>query len=282
MKTGIIDVGGGQRGIYAAGVLDYCMDKGITFDVGIGVSAGSANLSSFVARQRGRNYKFYTEYSMRDEYMSVQNVRTKGCFLDVNYIYGTLSNEGGEYPLDYRAYVENPTDLIVVATEAETGYAKYFSKGDLKTNHYEVLMASSAIPHVCNAQTVDHISYFDGALSDPVPVALLSSLGCDAMVLLLTKPIDTRPYPSEDIKLAAKIEQRYPQAAKKLCLREDAYQQGVKLAQKYAEEGKLLIVAPETTCGVTTLSRDLAALNMLYTKGYADGERIEEFLKAFG
>lgn len=28
MKTGIIDVGGGQRGIYAAGVLDYCMDKG--------------------------------------------------------------------------------------------------------------------------------------------------------------------------------------------------------------------------------------------------------------
>lgn len=42
MKTGIVDVGGGLRGIYAAGVLDYCMDKGIRFDLGIGVSAGSA------------------------------------------------------------------------------------------------------------------------------------------------------------------------------------------------------------------------------------------------
>ena len=39
MKTGIVDVGGGLRGIYAAGVVDYCMDQGIHFDLGIGVSA---------------------------------------------------------------------------------------------------------------------------------------------------------------------------------------------------------------------------------------------------
>ena len=55
MKTGVIDVGGGMRGIYAAGVFDYFMDKGIKFDVGIGVSAGSANLCSYAAHQRGRN-----------------------------------------------------------------------------------------------------------------------------------------------------------------------------------------------------------------------------------
>lgn len=47
MKTGVVDVGGGLRGIYAAGVLDYCMDHGIRFDLGIGVSTGSANLASY-------------------------------------------------------------------------------------------------------------------------------------------------------------------------------------------------------------------------------------------
>ena len=61
MKTGVVDVGGGLRGIYAAGVLDYCMEHGIRFDLGIGVSAGSANLASYAAGQIGRNYKFYTE-----------------------------------------------------------------------------------------------------------------------------------------------------------------------------------------------------------------------------
>ena len=44
MKTGVIDVGGGMRGIYAAGVFDYFMDKGIKFDVGIGVKCESVLL----------------------------------------------------------------------------------------------------------------------------------------------------------------------------------------------------------------------------------------------
>ena len=57
-KLGIVDVGGGYRGIYAAGVLDYCMDHDLHFDLGIGVSAGSANLISYAAGQRGRNYRF--------------------------------------------------------------------------------------------------------------------------------------------------------------------------------------------------------------------------------
>ena len=67
-KLGIVDVGGGFRGIYAAGVLDYCLDNDITFDLGIGVSAGSANLASFAAKQARRNYQFYTEYALRKQY----------------------------------------------------------------------------------------------------------------------------------------------------------------------------------------------------------------------
>ena len=65
MKTEIIDVGGGLRGVYAAGVFDRCLDTGVHFDVGIGVSAGSANILAYAAGQRGRNYTFYAEYPFR-------------------------------------------------------------------------------------------------------------------------------------------------------------------------------------------------------------------------
>lgn len=74
MKTGVIDVGGGLRGIYAAGVFDHCLDEKIVFDFGIGISAGSANLASYMSGQRGRNYKFYQEYSGRKEYMGAGNL----------------------------------------------------------------------------------------------------------------------------------------------------------------------------------------------------------------
>lgn len=50
MKTGAVDVGGGLRGVYTAGVFDYCLDQDIRFDLGIGVSAGSANVASYIAK----------------------------------------------------------------------------------------------------------------------------------------------------------------------------------------------------------------------------------------
>ena len=52
---GIIDVGGGTRGIYGAGVLDNLLDHNIMADCFIGVSAGTANGASYLAGQRGRN-----------------------------------------------------------------------------------------------------------------------------------------------------------------------------------------------------------------------------------
>ena len=52
---GIVDVGGGMRGVFGCGVTDFLLDNDITFDYCLGVSAGSANLASYVSRQRGRN-----------------------------------------------------------------------------------------------------------------------------------------------------------------------------------------------------------------------------------
>ena len=51
------------------------------------------------------------------------------------------------------------------------------------------------------------------------------------------------------------------------------------MAKRYAKEGRLLIVAPDDTCGVGTLTRDKDALLKLYAKGYKDGEKVAQFLK---
>lgn len=82
MKTGIVDVGGGLRGVYAAGVFDRCLEQGVQFDLCIGVSAGSANVTSFVAGQKGRNYRFYTEYSFRKKYMGIGRFLVKKSFIE--------------------------------------------------------------------------------------------------------------------------------------------------------------------------------------------------------
>jgi len=279
MKTGIVDVGGGYRGVYACGVLDYCLDHRIAFDAGIGVSAGSANLSSYCSGQRGRNRRFYTEYGLRRQYAGMGNWLTKRSFIDLDYVYSTLSNSGGEDPLDYEAIVRNPMTYSVVATEALTGKPRYFDKSDLRQDDYGIMKASSAIPFVCRPYEVNGALYYDGALSDPVPIQHAFDLGCERVVLILTLPRDTVRTPAKDQKVASRIQRKYPLAAEGLRRRAETYNRGVERAKAYEAQGKLLIVAPENTFGVQTLCRDADAMNRLYESGYRDGERILPFLQ---
>ena len=278
MKTGVIDVGGGYRGIYAAGVLDYCMDQNITFDLGIGISAGSANLASYAAGQKGRNYLFYTEYGFRKQYASLGNFIRKRSYIDMDYVYGTLSNHDGESPLNYHAIRDNPMEFIVVATDAATGQAKYFGKEDIAADNYDVFKASSSIPFFCPPYEINGIPYYDGALGDPVPVEKAFELGCDRVVLILTKPEKVLRNPKKDERLAAVIRKKYPLAAEQLCKRAQRYNEEVALAQKYAKQGKVLIISPDDTCGVDTLKKDKTSLHRLYEKGYADGQHIKDYL----
>lgn len=278
MKTGVIDVGGGFRGIYAAGVLDYCLDQGITFDLGIGISAGSANLASYAAGQRGRNYLFYTEYGLRKQYASLENFIRRRSYIDMDYVYGTLSNHDGENPLDYPAIRDNPMKFMVVATDALTGQARYFGEEDMAQDNYDIFKASSSIPFFCPPYEIKGVPYYDGALGDPVPVEKALEQGCDRVVVILTKPENILRNSKKDERLAAGIRKKYPVAAERLCERAQRYNGEVALAQKYAKQGRVLIVAPDDTCGVDTLKRDKPALHRLYEKGYADGRRIKDYL----
>ena len=251
METAVIDVGGGLRGIYAAGVLDRCMEDKVRFGAGVGVSAGSANVAAYMAGQKGRNYHFYAEYSLRKEYMSGRNFIKKGSYIDMDYLYGSLSNSGGENPLGYEQIAASPMKLAVVATDAVTGKAKYFDKSDMAQDNYDILKASCSIPFVCRPYVIEEVPYYDGALSDPVPIEKAFSLGCEKVVLILTRPGDFRRTPDRDKKIASLIKKKYPAAARSMELRAERYNAGL----------------------------DLEAMKRFYEKGVKDGARFAAFVK---
>lgn len=280
MKTGVIDVGGGMRASYGAGVFDWCMDNGIRFDYCIGVSAGSANIVSYLAGQRGRNYRFYTEYDLRDECMSLKNyVRTRN-FVDLEYAYGKLSNTGGEYPLDFNAALANPAEFKIVATDAFSGRPRYFDKTDMSLDDYGAIKASSCVPGVNRPYYVYGNGYYDGGISDPIPVEKCLDAGCDKVVLVLTRPRDFERDPKKDAPVAAMIRREFPKASESMSKRALIYNTELWLAKQYEAKGRLLIVAPDDIGGMKTLTRDPEMIDLLYRKGYTDASAIEEFLQA--
>lgn len=279
MKSAIIDVGGGLRGIFTAGVYDRMLDDNASVDLAIGVSAGAGNLCSFLAGQKDRNYKFYTEYAFSSKYMSLARFLFTGSYVDLDYIYSTLSNSTAEWPLDFQALKNNPTELIVVATDAYSGKAKYFTKDDMGQDNYDILKASSAVPRVNKPYVINKIPYYDGALADPVPIKLAIEKGAEKVILLLTRPANVRRKVGKDSTLANGIRRRYYNAAIELENRADKYNDSVDIAKDYEREGRALIISPDDISGLRTFTKDKEALLALYKEGYEKGGQVKEFLE---
>lgn len=279
MKIGIIDVGGGFRDIYGAGVLDVCMEQGIQFDSCIGISAGSANLASYLSHQPGRSYTFYMEYVFRKEYASLENWLKTRNYVDLDYIYDTLSNSDGENPVDYEAMEKNPAEFLVGACNALTGEPVYFDKSYLRKDHYDIFKASCALPVFCKPYMIGDIPCLDGGICDPVPVLKAQGDGCDRIVVILTHPVDFRREQKKDRTIAKILSRSYPRAGEALMNRYKAYNDGVAYAQEMERQGSVLIIAPDDVCGLSTLTRDREKLQQMYDKGRRDAQRIAPFLQ---
>ncbi len=276
--TGIVDVGGGLRAIYGTGILDYCIDHEILFDYGIGVSAGSANLATYYANQKGRNFTFYTEYAFRKEYMSLGNFLRSRNYVDLDYIYGTLSNAGGENPLDFQTMLKRGTELKAVATDAKTGETVYFSKSEMSQDDYGAFKASCCLPIACQPYQWKGGAYYDGGLTNPVPYKKALEDGCDRVVVILTRPKDYFRQNPNDRKLARLLRKKHPAAADALVSRADTYNRQLRECLELEKQGKVLILAPDSIEGMKTLTKDKDAIIHLYKKGYKDAEVIEKFL----
>ena len=277
IKTGFVDCGGGTRGIFGAGVFDRLMDEGIRPDYFVGVSAGAANGASYIAGQKGRNYVFYDEYAFRKEYMSWENFRRTGSYIGMEYIYSTLSDQGGEYPLDYKAIAADHSGFEVVATNALTGRPIYFMKSDIRQDDYDVIKASCSVPVLNKPYYIGTIPCYDGGLSDPIPYKRVFRAGMDRVVVVITKPRDFMRTSGKDRMLSRAIAGKYPKAAEAWARRGEVYNRELLEVMELEKQGRALIVAPRDIGKLKTLSQDHEALEDLYRQGYEEGAKVVEF-----
>ncbi|MCL2513441.1 MAG: patatin family protein [Oscillospiraceae bacterium] len=268
---GLIDVGGGMRGIYGAGILDCFLDNNIEPDYCIGVSAGSANVASFLAKQKGRNYRFYTVHAADKRYMSLGNYIKTRSYFDFDYIYGTLTNEVDR--IDYGTLLASETKAVIVATEAETGESAYFTKNDFKPDDCRILMASCAIPPACLPVDVNGIKYFDGGVSDPVPVKKAIDDGCNRLIVILTKPFGHIMRPERFPFVYKRLLKNYPKAAGALEKRDKTYMASIKTLKEMEYEGSAVVLAPEKPLELKIASKNTGKLSAVYNQGYSDAEK---------
>ena len=278
MKIGLIDVGGGLRDIFGSGVIDYLIDKDIFIDYLVGISAGSGNIVTYMSKQSRRNYKSYMKFSKRKEYMSLSNYIKNRNYVDVEYIYNTLASDTGELPLDYDTFKKSKSECLVVVSNAVTGEPEYYTKKDIGRNDYGICAASSNLPVMNKPYSYKDILYYDGSITDPIPIEKCYEAKCDKIIIILTRPINFRKKEKKHKFLYRKVRKEFPIFTEKLEIRSSLYNK--KLDDIIAKKDKnILIISPEETSGLKTLTRNYDKMDLLYKEGYEKGKLIEDFIK---
>lgn len=269
-KIGLVVEGGGMKCAYGAGIMDAFLDEGITFDYCIGVSGGSGNVASYLAGQRGRNLRFFTDHIHSPDYFGLKSLLKTGDLFGLEYIYGNLTRRDGEDPLDFPALMKNPAEYEVVVTNALTGKPEYYGREMMQQDDYRLIMASSAIPVACHPVELNGTPYFDGGLTDAIPVRRAMERGCEKLVVLLTKNRDYVRKPQGMRGLYRRVCRRYPRIVDAIDRRHEVYNDNLRDVFSLEREGTAFVLAASEPIHVGTYSMKEEAERALYDLGLRD------------
>ena len=108
--TGLVLEGGGMRGLYTTGVLDYFMERNLYLPYVIGVSAGACHATSYLSRQIGRSRKANLDFLEDPRYLSWKNYfKTKEIF-GMDFVFDEIPNQ--LLPFDFEAFAERTEKLV--------------------------------------------------------------------------------------------------------------------------------------------------------------------------
>lgn len=275
--VGLVLEGGGMRGVFTAGILDYFMEQNLYFPYLIGVSAGACHAVSYISRQVGRNKAVNIGYITDPRYISYGNFLKHKSLLGMDFIFEEIPKR--LVPFDYQTFNEATEKLVVGTTECVTGAPVYLEKG--QCDILQAIRASSSLPFIAQPVQINGMELLDGGMSDPIPLRKAMADGYRKNVVVLTKPEGYRLKPFKAKWLAKLIYPRFPGLVEAMVRRYEVYNQSLELVEQLHKAGQVFVIRPVSALQVKRMERDPQKLNNLYEEGYNEGDRVFSELRAW-
>ena len=269
--TALVLEGGGMRGVFTSGVLDWMIDHDITFPYLVGVSAGSSNALSFASHQRGRGKYIFADLQVERHYLGMRNLWRHHSIMDMDLLYHELPET--IWPYDYAAYRTNPMRVESVATDCLTGEAVYLEEKEDAARIIDIVRASSSLPFVCPIANVDGRPMLDGGIADSIPLQHALDQGYEHIIVVLTRH---KGYRKEEkkVRIPSFIYARYPKLREAIRTRAERYKKKVDLVEQLEREGRITVIRPDHPVEVARIETDLNKMNTLYQHGFEVAERV--------
>ncbi|UOQ86076.1 patatin-like phospholipase family protein [Gracilibacillus salinarum] len=278
-NTGLVLEGGGSRGVFTAGVLNFLMEQDIYIPYVIGVSSGACNGSSYISRQLERNRMVNIDYVSHPDYLSLRNWVTKRQLFGMDFLFDTLPNQ--LVPFDYQTFQAAKEEFVVGTTDCLTGEPVFYSKTDYAQDMMTVIRASSSLPVVAPPIDFESRVLMDGGIADPIPIMQSLKDGNQKNVVVLTR---NRGYFKKRAGQNWYIKRKYkefPGLIKAIENRHQVYNDTLQYLYDQEKQGNVFIISPNEKLTVGRVEKNKNKLMDLYRKGYQDAEKLKAPLQEF-
>lgn len=278
-EAALVLEGGGTRGVFTAGVLDYLMEKEVKFPYVIGVSAGACNAIDYVSKQIGRTKDCTIIQDRKNRYIGTKDALKKGYLFDMDRLFDEYPNR--LFPFDFDTYFASDIQCEVVVTNCLTGEAMYLSEKRDRERLLTICRASSSIPLISPVVDVDGIPCVDGGVADSVPLIHSMKLGHQKNVVVLTRNKGYRKKaPGKSRLLYTAALKKYPNLLNALLNRYRNYNRVMELVEKWEEEGHIFVIRPEVE-PVSRTEQNVEKLTEFYDHGYQLMKQRMEEMQAY-
>ena len=278
IEAGLVVEGGGMRGVYTAGVLDYFMEKNLYFDDCYGVSAGACHISSYVSKQIGRSIKVTLDYINDKRYCSVNSLIKTGDMFGVEMLYDLIPNKLELY--DYDTFNKFKGNFYSVVTNCKTGKAEYIKIKDMKKDIIAV-RASSSLPLLSRIVEINGKEYLYGGITDSIPIQKSIKDGHKKNVVILTRDKTYRKSKPKFLSFFKLKYKKYPNLVKAIENRYKMYNETLDFLEEEKAKNKVFIIQPKLPVKISRIEKDKDKLKELYDQGYEDAKEIYEDLMKF-
>ena len=278
IEAGLVVEGGGMRGVYTAGVLDYFMEKNLYFDDCYGVSAGACHISSYVSKQIGRSIKVTLDYINDKRYCSINSLIKTGDMFGVEMLYDIIPNKLELY--DYDTFNKFKGNFYSVVTNCKTGKAEYMKIKDMKKDIIAV-RASSSLPLLSRIVEINGKEYLDGGITDSIPIKKSIKDGHKKNVVILTRDKTYRKSKPKFLSFFKLKYKKYPNLVKAIENRYKMYNETLDFIEEEKAKNKVFIIQPKLPVKISRIEKDKDKLKALYNQGYEDAKEIYEDLMKF-
>lgn len=267
-KIGLVLEGGGMRGAYTAGILDWLLENELHFDYVAGISSGAMYAGMYVLNKRETLKKAAINVAADKRNIGFKSLRAEGTLVGYEFLYKEITEEL-DYPIETMDQIPGEIEIGVYDMEAQE--TLWMNKHDI-ANHPRFIQAACVLPIFGKQVAIDGKHYMDGGITTMIPIKKSIEAGCVKHMVVTTKSMDfvRKPQSWAQKNLLRFVYRKFPKLIQDFESRTDVYYQERALIEDLVAKKDALYMFPTQELGVSRFGGDAERFDQLFNIARAD------------